>query len=113
MKVTKELSRKVKDYIFQAKRNADIIDKQIINKNKKEPYLVYMTRGQKGWRFTFSTEQEMYAKLKETDSRMTAYCKLDRNFYNLYQMYEHKEINLDTYLLKTAQVIEGSLVKKV
>lgn len=113
MKVTKDLAKKVKDYIFKEKRDSDIISKQLYNSKKQMPFIVHAVGLQKGFKFTYSTESILDMELRSTRPRFTAYCKIDRGLYNLYQMYEYKEINLETYIEKTKHYIENTMVEKV
>ncbi len=112
MKVTKELAKQVKEYIFKEKRSADIIGKQLYKSGKNMPFIVYAVGLQKGFKFTYSTEAALDLELKSDSPRFIAYCKIDRGLYNLYQMHEYKEITLETYIDKTVQYIQGTMVER-
>lgn len=113
MKVTKELAKQVKEYIFKERRNSDIVSKQLYNAKKQMPFIVYTVGLQKGFKFTYSTVSLLDAEINSERPRFIAYCKIDRGLYNLYQMYEYKEIDLETYISKTVQYIQGTMVERI
>lgn len=110
MRITKLLAKDLRSYIFRIKRKCDIINKQIQTTTGSHPYIVFSSGYHSGFKFTFSTEENMQAILKNPNPTITMYCKIDRGLYMLYEALEYKEITLDQYVDMAVNYISNSMV---
>lgn len=114
MKITKKLTKDLKDYIKKVKRTSNLVDKQLVNNNKEFPFIVFRTDDREvGFDFVFSTADKLDEKLRVVEPEIVAYTPIDKGLYLLFEALDYGDIDLDEYIDKTTRYIQNTLISRV
>lgn len=112
MNITKKLAKETKQFMKDALRVHNVVDKQITTKDITFPYIYFDVDKDIDFKVDFSKEDVMIDRMKVDNPKIVAYTLVDHDFTKLYEKNEYDEMDNDEFVDEMVLLIQRKLIAR-